>query len=418
MSTSHNVDDTARLIAFTVVLKGWMLFVGVLLWATPYVKYIVWDITTWFGFWEACAEGRVPYVDIPKEYPVGVGLLYWAMTPIMSLAKGDEHMILLIHGIFASLMDVVNAVIIYRILREVNARVAFPLAMLFVLLPTALVLSPVRFESYVTTTVLLGYWSHRRGHPVMAAFFWSIGCWLKWFPAFFILAQELRAILVEKRRRQWLKVSGIFLGVSLAINMPCIVANLAIHGNIENWLYAYQFHSSRGISRDTILGVAQMWLGTLSVSDYSGIWTLGLVCAALVVKPRLRIEYRCLLICVAMLMLNRIYSPQFNLWFYPFVILGAAQETRARRHWLLSMLLALDLLNVLVYPVSYAHALGEIAVSQPFDAATDAGFWTITFSAAVLLRGVMLLAMAFFILRGRVTEAPISSVTTARGLSV
>jgi hypothetical protein len=397
----QQASDELWLVTFAILAKGWILLVGALLWKTPYVQCILGDIKTWFDFWEACENGAVPYVDITKEYAVGVGLLYWAMTPIVSLANGDREAILLLHGVLASIMDVVNAAIVYRILREINARLAVALTVFFLLLPTALVLSPERFEGYVTTTVLLGYWCHRRDRPGAAAFFWSIGCWLKWYPAFFIAAQELRAILVEKRWWQWRRVTGVFLGVSLAMNLPFIVANLAIHGNIDNWLHPYRFHSGRGVSPDTVLGVATMWFGILAVSDYSSVWTLGLVGAALVVKPSLRFEYRCLLVCMAMLVLNRIYSTQFNLWFYPFVILAAAHETPEGRRRLLGMLLGLDLLNVLVFPISYVLALREVGSFAPLSAATNAGIWTIAFSAAVILRGMMLVALAVFVVHDR-----------------
>jgi hypothetical protein len=410
---SREVGDASWLIAFSVLVKAWILSAGILLWDTPYVQNIVWDITTWFDFWEACADGAVPYVDITKEYAVGAGLLYWGMTPLMSLANGDGKVILLLHGILASLVDIVNVVILYCILREINARLAFPLATFFMLLPTGLVLSPERFETYVTLTVLLGYWCHRHGRPGAAAFFWSIGCWLKWYPAFFIAVQEIRALVVEKRRWQWVKVTGIFLGISLALNLPFILANLAIYGNIDNWLYPYRFHSNRAVAGDTILGLATMWFGELSVSDYSGLWTLGLVCAALVVKPRLRFEYRCLLICIAMLALNRIYSTQFNIWLYPFAILGAAYEGRERRLLLLSLLLGMDLVNVLVYPVLNVLIWGELKSTGPLSAATNAGIWTIIWSAAVVLRGTILIAMGVFVLRESSREEEVSTVKTA-----
>jgi hypothetical protein len=349
-------------------------------------------------------------VDVTKEYAVGVGLLYWAMTPLMSLAGGDGHVILLIHAVLSSGMDVVNAVLLYTILREINSRRAMRLAMLFVVLPTGLVLYPQRFESYVIATVLLGYWCHRRRHPLWAAFFWTLGCWLKWFPAFFIAAQELRAIVIERRRWQWLKVAGVFVGVSLALNLPVILASLAKYGNIDNWLYPYRFHAGRGVTGNTILGVAQMWLGELRWSDYSGAWTLALVLAALVVKPSLRIEYRCILICIAMLVLNRIYSTQFNLWFYPFVILAVAQETSSRRRGLLTILLILDVLNVLVYPLSYVMSLREIGTFSPLAAAHSGGVWTFVFSAAVVVRGAMLVVLAGFVLGDNVAVEPLATM--------
>jgi hypothetical protein len=413
--TRREATDAVWLLAFSIALKATFLLLGILFWETSYVQSIVGDIRTWFRFWEACRDGGVPYVDITKEYAAAVGLLYWVMTPVVSLADGNGPLTLLLHGIMASVMDVVNTLILYCILRELNARLALPFAVLFVLLPTNLVLSPERFESYVTFTVLLGHWCHRRGRPALAAFFWSLGCWLKWYPAFFIAAQELRALLIERRRWHWLKATGVFVGVSVALNLPFILANLVVHGNIDNWLYPYRFHAERGISGDTILGVAQLWLGELRWSDYSAIWTLGLLFAALVVKPTLRIEYRCMLVCLAMLVLNRIYSTQFNLWFYPFLILAAAQETSSRRRGLLAVLVVLDVLNVLVYPFSYVWTLREVGSFAPLAAANSGGIGTVIFSAAVIIRGILLVVLAGFALTERRCEESAAAADSAEG---
>jgi hypothetical protein len=77
---SREVGDALWLITFSVLVKAWILSAGILLWETHYVQNIVWDITTWFNFWEACGDGVVPYVDIQEQYAVGAGLLHWGMT--------------------------------------------------------------------------------------------------------------------------------------------------------------------------------------------------------------------------------------------------------------------------------------------------------------------------------------------------
>ena len=121
---------------------------------------------------------------------------------------------------------------------------------------------------------------------------------------------------------------------------------------------------------------------------------------AVVVRPRMPIEYKGVLICLAAVFFNRIYSTQFNLWFYPFLILGAlADEPRHRRHIAITFLV-LDVLNVLVYPLSFAGAVAEMGGFFPW-AAREGGRWTVVFSAAIALRTVVVAVLAALILRGR-----------------
>jgi hypothetical protein len=86
------------------------------------------------------------------------------------------------------------------------------------------------------------------------------------------------------------------------------------------------------------------------------------------------------------------------MWFYPFVLLAAAQETSPRLPRLLALLITLDVTNVLVYPLLFTWTLDEIGRFGPLAAARDGGLWTTAFSVAVILRGVLLVALAAFVL--------------------
>ena len=122
---------------------------------------------------------------------------------------------------------------------------------------------------------------------------------------------------------------------------------------------------------------------------------------AVVVRPRMSIEYKGVLICLAAVFFNRIYSTQFNLWFYPFLILGLAGGDDERHRRLIAVtFLVLDLLNVLVYPISFAGAVAEMGGFFP-GAAREGGRWTVVFSAAIALRTVVVALLAVLILQGR-----------------
>jgi hypothetical protein len=110
------------------------------------------------------------------------------------------------------------------------------------------------------------------------------------------------------------------------------------------------------------------------------------------------IEAKGVLICLAAIVFNRIYSTQFNLWFYPLLILAALGAGEARRNALLLLMVLLDLLNVLVFPTTFTPAVAEMGGFFPF-AARHGGPWTIAFSWMIVARALVIVALAVELIR-------------------
>jgi hypothetical protein len=381
----------------TAAAKAAVIALGAGLWHTAWMPHLVQDIASWRPFLEQARRGLVPYVDFSKEYPVGGGLLYWLLGGLVDPA--DIRGTVLAHALVMSTVDVVNAGLFYRIAAGIDGRRALGATLLFALNPTSLVLGPVRYEAIVVTLVLLGYACHRRGQPLRAVWWWSLGCWLKWFPAFFIAAQEYRAFVVEKARWRWLKSAGIFLAVAAAVNLPFVLLAWSRHGSLQHWLWPYRFHATRPLYWDTLLGVGQIWLGPLPFERYASLWTLGLLAAALLVRPAMGVELKGALVCIAALLFNRIHSTQFHLWFYPFLILGLMEAPRPALRRFVPLGTAIDLLNVLVFPFAFSYAYAEMGGFLPSAAREGGGAWTAVFSGAIVLRAALLLALGALLLR-------------------
>lgn len=405
------------IILFTVIVKALVIWIASFYTSSAWFGHTVADIWTWVEFWQGAKQGGIPYVDYTKEYAVGAGLLYWIMSPFIDITEGRWKILLLGHAVFIACADVVNAGLMYLILQEIAPKRSVFLTVLFVLTPTALILTPVRFESYIITTVLIGYWFHRHDKPIWATFFWSLGCWIKWFPSFFIAAQEVRALLIEKKKYQWLKSLAVFLGVALAMNLPILILTLLKNGNWDKWWLPYAFHASRGLSWDTMLGVGTLWFGDLPFEKFSAQWTVALMILALIIKPGLSIEYKGTLICIAAVFLNRIYSTQFNLWFYPFLFIVLSQETKNRWWWLFGTFVVLDAVNIFIYPFSFANALEEMKNFAPLAARQSGGIWTVLFSGAIVLRTILLALLSALLLKGQPASSQ-RSVTFGRQLDL
>lgn len=374
------------------------------LWNTGAMSHMVQDLRTWASFFRYAQAGLVPYVDFFKEYPVGAGLLYWAMSPFV--APDDVRQVTLVHALFMLPADALNVVLAHRLFQALDPRRALAFTLLLNLNLTALVLAPLRFEGWIVTFVLAGYLAHRAGRPLLAAAAWSAGSWLKWFPSFFIAAQEWRGLVVEGKKTRWLLAGAVFVGVALALNGPFLALNLARRGNLEMFLAPYRFHLERPLYWDTLLGVGQIWLGPLPWERHGSLWTLGLVVAALVARPSLGVAPKGVLMCAAALVFNRIYSTQFHLWFYPFLLVEAIRARGRRFPLLLGLFAALDVVNVLVYPVFFTGAVEEMRGFRPFAARDLGEAWTIAFSAAIVVRTLLVVVLASLMLRSDDTEGP------------
>jgi hypothetical protein len=366
------------------------------LWKTGAVSHLVQDLRTWREFFVAVQAGAVPYVHLSREYPVLGGMVYWLLSPFVD--PHDLRQTVLVHGVFMAAVDLVNAALFLRLARRVVPGHATLAACLFALNLTALVVGPVRYESVVVTFVLLGYAAHLRGHTLRSSFWWALGCGLKWYPAFFLAAQEYR-LWWTGRRWHWVRALLTFAGTLVALHLPFAIGSLAVHGNLDPILAPYLFHAQRPLYWDTVLGVLQMWWGPLPWERYAGLWTLGLMAAVGLARPDMGVERKGVLICLAAVLFNRIYSAQFNLWFYPFLILEALRGEGRERRVPLGSFVALDLLNAAIFPPTFTGAVAEMNGFYAYGAKELGGPWTVAFSAAILVRAALVAALAAWLLR-------------------
>ena len=380
--------------AATIVALAKAAALGLLVtvcWDTAWVSHLVQDIRTWRDFFLRTQAGLVPYVHVTREYPVLGGTLYWAMSPFVD--ADDLKQTVVVHGVFMLAADVLNSVLFYRLARTVLPSLALAATLLFALNLTSLVMSPVRYEPWVTTFVLLGLAAHREGRYDRATFWWAVGCGLKWYPAFFVAAQEYRVWRDGGRRTHWVRAALVFAAATAAINVPFLIAAWR-EGTVSNLLAPYLFHARRPLYWDTLLGVGQIWLGALPWERHAGLWSLALMLAAVVARPRMRVEAKGVLVCLAAVVFNRIYSAQFNLWFYPLLIVAALEASAARRRTLLVLMALLDVLNVLVFPTTFTPAVAEMGGFFPFAARGSGGPWTIAFSLVIGARALVIVALA------------------------
>jgi len=374
-----------KAVAGTFVVKASALVLMLTVFQPTYwFNHLVMDVFTWRGFFADARRGLVPNVDMAREYPVLAGVLYWLMSPWLDPDHGMG--MLVVHGSIMLVADLVAAGLAWACFRAIAPAHAVAATLALALNLTALTHAPFRFESVLLPFVLAGWRAYLTGRPGRAAAWWSLGTWVKWFPALLLVLQELRACAFGQRAR-WRRALLLFAAVAVAVNAPFLVAGWMRHGSVERWLYPYWFHAHRPVYWDTLYGLWQLWAGPVPWPRSGAIVSLGLVTAALLARPRAALETKAVLVCLAALPLNTFYSPQFHLWFYPFliaVVLGEPDRLRARR--IAAAGIVLDATSTVAYPFTFAYAYTELGGFAVGAAAARGGPWTAAFTAAVLLR--------------------------------
>src|ERR1039457_2906787 len=363
------------------------------------------DIWGWSDFIGKVNQGFIPFVDFSKEYPTGAGAIFWLMAKLIPDPNSSDS-ILRFHITFMSLFDILNTCLIYIILEKIAPKRALWLSILFLLLPTGLLLSPMRFESVVMTPVLLGYYFRLKENHRMSVVFWSIGAMLKWYPLLFIMAQSLAGFTAINKqaggsKREWavqaLKDFMIFAAVALITNVPFILGDLIRHRNIENWWATYAFHLNRPLYWDTLFGVYTLWVREIPVERWAPYWTLVLVTGAMLIGRKIDFDTQCVLICLACIVFNRIYSTQFHMWFYPFIIFLLARMPVRQALSVFTLFMVLELVNIGVYPFTFAGTLTEITTFAPRRALQFGGIYTKMFSILIIVRTWLVIQLAVFL---------------------
>jgi hypothetical protein len=394
--------DSGLWIALLGTLSARLLFM--LNWFTiwrdaRWAGHMKYDVSVWQDFWRTAQEGKIPYVDFSREYPVFASVIYWMMSSFVD--PNDDQNVYLVHFTVMAGIDLLNVGLFYQLAREVNPRWALAATLLFALNLTAVVLGPVRFESILVTTLLIGYQLHLRGKTLAATAVWSLGTGVKWYPMFLVAAQEVKIFFVDRKRSHIWRAGFVFVLVQVLLNGPFLVAAWLKNGNVDYWLETYKHHAHRQLSADTLLGMAEMWFGRISWEGYAAHVSLALILAAVFLRPSMTLDAKAVLIGIAFLIFNRIYSPQFNLWFYPFLFLWMLRLPPKHMAWPFVLFCLIDIANVAAYPFVFTDALIEMRRFGPMRAKNRGGFWTEVWSGTIVLRASLLFALALALLRER-----------------
>ncbi|MPR00361.1 DUF2029 domain-containing protein [Modestobacter sp. I12A-02628] len=313
-----------------------------------YTHFCYSDTVPLFGL-RGLADGSVPYLDSPLEYPVLTGGFMWVAAWV---ARGYDQLTQSV-GVLPAVVPVQSYYVVTCLLLSVCAllttRAVLGLAgrrpwdaAMVGLSPLLFVHAFTNWDLFAVALSTLGLWAWARRRPALAGVLIGLGVAAKLYPVL-LLGVLLVLCLRAGMLRAWATAAAGAAVAWLAVNVP--IAVLAR----ENWLEFFTLNSSRPADPDTIWNLAltatdnRLFDGPLAPgqtpSELNAVIAVGLVLLAaavgwlaLAAPVRPRVAQLAFLLVAGFLLVNKVWSPQYSLWLLPLAVL-ARPSWRALLLW-------------------------------------------------------------------------------------
>ncbi len=272
----------------------------------------------------------IPYIDYPNEYPVGLGLLSWAVSHL----SGGKVAYLLIT---AAVLLVAGVLILVAGRRFGGARL-----WLFALSPALLWYGALNWDLFALCFLVTALLALRQGRDLAGGVLLALAVWTKFFPIVLVPLVILDR-LVQRRWRDATLFTGAFGATGVQLR--------------EGWLRFFTFNQARPQEANlwTLLSWAGISPDTAAINRASeALLLLGLAVVAVLlwfVRRRAAASVDVLLPAALLLLgwwflINKVYSPQYSLWLIVLLaLLGASTWLAvgfaiADTAWFIAILLA------------------------------------------------------------------------------
>ncbi|MEO5867393.1 MAG: hypothetical protein ABIS14_16030 [Sphingomonas sp.] len=278
-------------------------------------------------FWglRGVSAGQVPYVQARIEYPVLTGALIWIegwVTRSVWGASADA-------ADFLAVVAAVNAALAFQVMRMIAAAGADRARLYaWAAAPPLILYLGHNWDMLAVALAVTAVLAARRGALPNAAGLAALGSAAKLFPVLLLPLLGLDALSgraggsarTRIERAAWLVV--IAIGFWGAVNLP--FAWRAFH----NWSEFYRFSSARGGTAASIwelLSAFHIWRSGISARNIASFALFAVGAAGIVALGWRRHAARPWLLFTPVLawflLTNKVYSPQFDLWLYPLLVL-------------------------------------------------------------------------------------------------
>jgi uncharacterized membrane protein len=283
-------------------------------------------------FWglRGVAAGQLPYVEARIEYPVLTGALIWLEGLVVRTiggTRGDAFDFLLV-------VAIVNAGLAFAVLAMME-RAGVPRSRLWwwAAAPPLVMYLGHNWDMLAVAFAVAALLAARRGEALAGAALAAIGTAAKLFPVLLLPLLGLGALF--RRGATWrarliaaAALTATAIAFWSALNLP-----IALRA-FNNWSEFYTFSSTRSGTAASIweiMAVQGWWATDIATRNlWSFLAFAGGAAAIVALGWRRRGDAPWVLFTPVLawfLLTNKVYSPQFDLWLYPFLLLTS------RRLW-------------------------------------------------------------------------------------
>jgi hypothetical protein len=322
----------------------------------------------------------LPFVDRPLEYPPLVGVaMYVAGLP----GDGSPRVSFVFNAL---LLAALAALVTWQLWRQYGAR-----AKRWLSAPPFIFEGLINWDLLAVAPSTFGMHIWVRGGAFWAGALLGMGAAAKLFPAFYVVMLAASCIPVADWRRAREVVLGAFVAAAVIVVPVLLVAPNVVSHFLEFqgarpptrgtlWLYLVRDPALHlWVSRDMLPTVGNLISTSLTAVAVA-------LLATRVARGRLEAVPACALITIALLVASKVYSPQYDLWLVPFLVMLPVRG-RLVGHFYLS--------SFIVFTMSFGFSN---VMPNP---------WFLYLNAvAVLYRLIVLLVLARDLLRMETARSP------------
>ena len=279
-------------------------------------------------FWglRGVAAGQIPYLEARMEYPVLTGLLIWAEGFVTRTLWGQSATAA--HFLFV--VSAVNALLAFAVLRMMQrAGVDRARLLAWAAAPPLILYVGHNWDMLAITFAVAAMLAARRGAATNAAGLAALGGAAKLFPVLLLPILGLGALFPKTPATLGQRIAAAATLSAAALGCWIVINALMAYAAFPNWSEFYRFSSARAGTAASIwelLGQSGWWPSTIPQRNLaSGLLFVAGAGAIVALGWRRHGGAQAWLLFPAVLgwflLTNKVYSPQFDLWLYPVLLL-------------------------------------------------------------------------------------------------
>ena len=270
-------------------------------------------LTTYYGdlwyCWNNYLSHGFPY---PREYPSLIQQVFKLIALIPGIQQSYSYYLIFPVAILAA-CALLSSYFLYKLQPSIKSLLIF-----WIFAPSFLFYGLLNVDLLPIITIILSYYCFTREQKLAAILWLSLGTAIKVFPIFL-----LPVYLLSASKNQQIKLLIAFVGGWLILNIPFMLSDWGA------WSFPYIWQIQSNFARSSEDG-SWTWLvfrlfDHFGVGNWSGKVSLLIFAGSYFLILRkywhLPLARKLMIVIILFLLTDRVYSPQYNLYLLPFLVL-------------------------------------------------------------------------------------------------